>query len=1138
MLLKAATMSFSNGHVKNMKLKSYFTNYSMDKLLVRLFLFIFVTNCVNVAKCSKIDNEVEDMMDMGVDIPNNVEVNLGIPDVQTTVGKLLSFTIPENAFSSGPKTYQYEVFLTNDSEKKLPKWLNFDKNTFSLQGIPQMKHLGKTKLTVTASLPSNPNSNSKGQTTFDIDVKKPTHENTIPVDGMDTGTLSKIVKCDEDEPFTYMSIQLDTDMDEQPPHETINLISKISSEMGLPKDFLRMFPLNEDQSLFGHSSLVDGGPGNSRSKRHSNNAIVQWKVGCSGSIHDHHKGSVNQIETTAQDGTLAKILGSPVIGWLLTKDSIIFEDNNVREKRSVINEEVINLNEFEEIEPESRIVPTLASPRYKTKGRHARSNNIVHHKIPEMNDMYFGGTPLPTPAVVPTRPTQGIVTTVIDERSKSIAPTMTQPAVMPTDIKPTPSMKIQVTDQISSSKTTKQPEKTKLLKNFKPTVINRIDKMSVVAGKFSTFKIPTNTFADFEDGSTVKLKLYLLLEDRTVLPKDSWIQFDPDEQIIYSLPLEEHIGSYSFILEACDSEHLCAFDKIDIVVRQHKKSRVFNHKFTASLKFESWKYPLNVDWRILFVEKIASFYGDLNADSIIVRNVDINGLQISWLNDTLISHPCPSKTIELLYKHLSSKKKPNHPSKKFREFMKKDLEVTKVGLKLSSGCEGHKYVLPTVLPDGKVITTPLPDNIDETSGTKVNNQPTSRNQIDHINATVGQVLVYKIPHDTFYDVEDSKNGKLKLSFMSIDGVILPNSSWIKFNPFTQELYGLPFEEDEGELAYKIIALDTGNLSAQDAFVIKVNSRPKLKPLIQFSVVLDEDYQKFRNDVSRQVLLSKKISTLMGDSDTSNITVISITKGSVVFAWTNISLSQQDDFRNEDISYLNGKMFNDDGSISQQLINALKPEFKILRAQNLPLGTLLGKSTPTSDVVTPAIRPKKTEHATSNEDIYITTIIPAVIIAAMLLIAAIIACLLYRKKRKGKMTTQDNSTFISKGIPIIFADEIDDNKACQPTGTKGKSPALLKDEKPPLPPPEYTKAVGNNSESDCADSPLLEHRDREPPVPPHSWGSRGSRGRNSLDEPYDSPSYQPPPPYPPNSNTRQARPKMTPTYRNPPPYIPP
>ncbi|KAH7964046.1 hypothetical protein HPB51_027714 [Rhipicephalus microplus] len=76
-----------------------------------------------------------------------------------------------------------------------------------------------------------------------------------------------------------------------------------------------------------------------------------------------------------------------------------------------------------------------------------------------------------------------------------------------------------------------------------------------------------------------------------------------------------------------------------------------------------------------------------------------------------------------------------------------------------------------------------------------NQAPTRRNPIGLINAAVGDILLFIIPDDTFYDYEDGSTRYLALSFLSADGVQLPQTSWIQFNPRTQELYGLPFDVD-------------------------------------------------------------------------------------------------------------------------------------------------------------------------------------------------------------------------------------------------------------------------------------------------------------------------------------------------------
>ena len=59
---------------------------------------------------------------------------------------------------------------------------------------------------------------------------------------------------------------------------------------------------------------------------------------------------------------------------------------------------------------------------------------------------------------------------------------------------------------------------------------------------------------------------------------------------------------------------------------------------------------------------------------------------------------------------------------------------------------------------------------------------------------------------------------------------------------------------------------------------------------------------------------------------------------------------------------------------------------------------------------------------------------------MLLLAAVIACVLYRRRRTGKLGLEERRSFVSKGIPIIFAEELEE----RPSGRHpAKAPVILK-----------------------------------------------------------------------------------------------
>lgn len=308
-------------------------------------------------------------------------------------------------------------------------------------------------------------------------------------------------------------------------------------------------------------------------------------------------------------------------------------------------------------------------------------------------------------------------------------------------------------------------------------------------------------------------------------------------------------------------------------------------------------------------------------------------------------------------------------------------------------------------------------------------------------------------------------------------------------------------------------MDSGGEKVNDALFIRVmrGSTTKIPP-VEFSITVDTDYQQFMSNAHQKARLIEQIAYAFGDSDTENVVVESLRQGSVEVKWHNGSLPSEP-CPNEEIQRLRKIMVNDNGELKREFVDNFAPDFKVESGSVRPSGSCLAEDTPTH-VEEDVHHPPQGETVQGEENDYLLNfIIPAVIIAAMLLLAAIIACCLYRRRRYGKMTMADDSTFVSKGIPIIFAEELDDRP------DPAKSPVIMKDEKPPLPPPEYQRG----SSPAASSTPPTSDRRRPP----------------SGDVGDDTPSYQPPPPFTAtNGASRHPRPNMPPTYRKPPTYVPP
>ncbi|XP_018549000.1 dystroglycan [Lates calcarifer] len=411
-------------------------------------------------------------------------------------------------------------------------------------------------------------------------------------------------------------------------------------------------------------------------------------------------------------------------------------------------------------------------------------------------------------------------------------------------------------------------------------------------------------------------------------------------------------------------------------------------------------------------------------------------------------------------------------------------------------------------------TTPSPGVVPDPYNTK----PTLRNPIDQVNALVGTYFEVKIPSDTFFDKEDGTTDKLRLTLRQNHNEVVGDGSWIQFNTTSQLLYGLPDVQHVGKHEYFMQATDKGGLSAIDAIEVRVNRWPANdKTPVIFTARFEGEPRSVTNDIHKKILLVKKLAYALGDRNSSTVSLRNITKGSIVVEWTNTSLPQHP-CPKEQLTVMSRTLANADGRPSQTFRYSMEPEFRPLdvmvkgRASCrtysfIPPGEI---DIPEPPAVTPALGTGRQ----STDDVYLHTVIPAVVVAAILLIAGIIAMICYRKKRKGKLTIEDQATFIKKGVPIIFADELDDSKP----PPSSSMPLILQEEKPPLPPPEYPNMA--TPETTPLNQELLGEytalRDEDPNAPP----------------------YQPPPPFTAPMEGKGSRPKNMTPYRSPPPYVPP
>jgi len=1033
----------------------------------------------------------------------------GIPDSKAQVGKFVQIVIPVDAFEGVISKYE----ASGAGGKPLPKWLRLDSSTGTLEGVPGEGDVGEVYIAMVAVGQQQKHS---VKDYFAIDIVPHSYSHQV------------LLKegCPPGEDVTTLTVVLDKDYSSLSTDNKISVLTNLAGYLGMPRDRLSLIPQSVEDLLT--DSAISAGPGNVKRKSSAQSSVVQWQIGCNGKVLPKYSSQVQQIKHDAYDGTLAEVLQLPIVGWHLSLSST---GSPFRHRRQIVGsgdsendtEDVDGDGEGDfdvllpdpgettpdEVTPETRIVPIAASPVFSEPPPTSVTPQEVHPHRHHHGEMDVGlgsaesveptytslltspvpfATIMPTPTYDPERPTvypTVLVTTSQVLEEFSVAPT---PAINQVEPSVTPEMSTpQETDPLvvesssehsstealttSTEPTTPRVTTPELAENTAPVINQKLPRQATTAGKPFRFVIPEKVFMDAEDGNTRKLHLTLKTQEGTPL-KYSWIHFNPENQEVIALPLEEHVSRWAFTLEARDREGLMVNDTLELSVQHHKARRTVTHALTLDLALQSTPTP--VEWQLQLVERLAALYGDADSNKIIVLGVtpQDDPITFTWTNDSLPRDHCPREQIDNLLKVLRANED-GKPTDAVRNLLSPQITVVRVSWVGKGTCKSP------------------PENIPSSD----NFSPIIRNHVDLLNATLGQLLVYTVPEDTFYDPEDGSTRNMKLSLLHMDRSPLSPTHWLQFDSKNQEFYGIPMAtSDIGRTEYQLVCKDNGGLTAYDGLVVIVHPPAKALYNVEFSMNLEIDHDSFAYNPAMKRHFVERLAELFGDRNASAIVLSGVSANPTHIVWHNRTLPT-DYCPDDQIRQLRQILLGDNDRVSNQVNTVLGPEFPVVQASLIPTARCQGALTETHPVepVYPSgdVRPVSRSH----EEYLITVVVPAVVIAAMLLCAGLVACVLYRRHRTGKMsvgTEDERQSFRSKGIPVIFQDELEERP--EPAN---KSPVIMKEEKPPLPPPEYHQRTALLSDTEA---------------------------------------YQPPPPFPLSRDS--GRPKPTPTYRKPPPYVPP
>lgn len=452
--------------------------------------------------------------------------------------------------------------------------------------------------------------------------------------------------------------------------------------------------------------------------------------------------------------------------------------------------------------------------------------------------------------------------------------------------------------------------------NLRPRVDKRIPKIAVTAGKPFTLKIDQNVFYDEEDKTNLKLEF--LDKNRQPLPSNSWIHFDPAKRELYGLALESDVSQYEFKLQATDSGSESIDEKVDVTVQQYKGYRSANHQIYIQVKLEK-NFESPVDWQIRLVRGIVEALDDDQIGNVVVREVrpnkyESNMFTFVFSNESLPKDHCPKDELDALMLRLTKNA--------LNDAMRREITVRNVEKDLIGSCHVERPPITNIVP----------------SNTK-NFPPTVRNPVDQVKAFVGQLLVFEVPRDTFYDPEDFTD--LKLTLLHEDRSKIEPSHWLQFDAKNREFYGVPTLHDKNQ-QYILVAEDKNGLTANDALMVEVNHGVfKRDYSASFEYQLDIALDQFQNAATKRKFI-EGIARVFNEPDTTNILLkwskkLQYVGRTAVLVQNKTLYRENRECPSAEVEKLREILLRKDRSVRDQVKETIGNDFNVLKITVAPTG---------------------------------------------------------------------------------------------------------------------------------------------------------------------------------------------------------
>ena len=471
-----------------------------------------------------------------------------------------------------------------------------------------------------------------------------------------------------------------------------------------------------------------------------------------------------------------------------------------------------------------------------------------------------------------------------------------------------------------------------------PTVNRHIGILNVTFCKYFLFRIPDDIFLDQQDGNARNMKLTLLTMQGQTIKHDSWLQIDPNAQVLYGfLKISDYNktenSEFKYRLIATDSSGLTAETQFVIKVTSLPPEVYYEVELTVNSVY-GIDTP-DIQEQLLIATKISIYFqdSDLSGMNILAftRNATANQVTFGWTNCTLKGKECPKQQVEDLSRKVVLFD--GTPNSAFIKKLEPQYRVYSIKAHKVGVCARNTSIL----------------------------MPIILNMVPKLNVTASTLFTYVIPSNTFQDSIDGSTRQLSLELRYTDNSLILSNSWLQFNNQTQEIYGMLTLSAMNGQSYKLfnyILVATNSRGYKTNLTIVIRGKSSgVTSGAQFTLNGRDYTQIVMNDVQILTILLRKLSIFLQVTQ-STVEVVEFRRF-ILSQGTYFTLTWQSRFISADscnfstLNNIESSLMLSNQLLNPNLIIALSPEVVVNRVHVQKLGSCLGI---TSILTVNSIRP--------------------------------------------------------------------------------------------------------------------------------------------------------------------------------------